>query len=108
MNGHVFTPYYGQTQAAATVAGAVNVNVNPAGRALLIQNVGTQLAFVRVKPAGVAADASATDMPIPANEQRVILKSSQNSVAQGETIVSVFATAVGSTVYVTPGDCPGI
>ena len=108
MNGHRFTPYYGQTVSAASLAGAVNVNVNPAASSLLLTNVGNQLVFVRVKPAGVAADATVADLPLPAGAQRVIQKSAQPSAAQGETIVSIFGTAAGSTIYVTPGDSPGV
>lgn len=107
MNGHAFTPYYGSTVSAASAAGAVNVTTLARARALLLTNVGTQLVFVRVKPSGVAADASAADLPLPAGAQRVILKSSEPGV-NGEVTVSIFSAAVGSTIYVTPGECPGI
>ena len=100
-----FFPHYGQTVAAATIAGAVNVNVPAAAKQLLLTNVGTVLAFVRVKPSGVAADATAADLPLPAGSQRIISKDGgDGSAANGQTIVSVFSTGAGSTVYVTPGE----
>jgi hypothetical protein len=97
-----FAPLYGQTQAAATIAGAVNVNVPSGPKQLLLTNVGTVLAFVRVKPNGVAADASATDLPLPAGAQRII---SKEDGGNGQAVVvSVFSSGAGSTVYVTPGE----
>lgn len=100
-----FNPHYGATVAAATVAGAVNVNVPAAAKNLLLVNVGSQLAFIRVKPSGVAADASAADMPLPAGGSRVITKDGGNpGSSDGQTVVSVFAAAAGSTVYVCPGE----
>lgn len=99
-----FTPFYGATVAVATLAGAATANVPPAARALRILNVGTQLAFVRVRPAGSVADATAADLPVAAGTEIVILKNAQPSAAQGETVVSVFAAAAGSTVYITPGE----
>lgn len=108
MNGHTFTPYYGQTVSAASLAGAANVTVSPSARALLLTNVGSQLVFIRVKPSTAIADATAADMPLPAGTQRVILKSSQPSGSLGETTVSIFGTGAGSTIYVTPGEVPGV
>lgn len=94
-----FCPAYGRTVAAATINGAVNVTVPTDSRQILLVNVGTQLVFVRVKPQGVTADATAADMPLAAGASRVITKDPQS---QG--VVSIAATAVGSTVYVCPGD----
>lgn len=108
MHGHKFTPYYGGTVSAASSAGVANISVYARARAILLTNVGTQLVFVRVKPSGVATDASAVDLPLPAGTQRVILKSQQDSVAQGETVVSIFGTGAGSTIYATPGECPDV
>lgn len=100
-----FAPHYGATVAAVTAAGVVNVNVPAGDKQLLLTNVGTVLAFVRVKPSGVVTDASATDMPLPAGTQRIITKDGGDpDPAQGQTVVSVFAAGVGSTVYVTPGE----
>lgn len=97
-----FSPQYGQTQAAVTIAGAVNVNVPASPKQLLLTNVGTVLAFVRVKPSGVAADASANDLPLPAGAQRIISK--EDGGTGPAVVVSVFASGAGSTVYVTPGE----
>lgn len=105
MSNIEFTPHYGATVNAASLAGVANVNVPPSARALLLTNVGTQLVFVRVKPNGSAADASALDMPLPANSQRVILKDASPGNF-GESVVSIFGTAAGSVIYVTPGVSP--
>lgn len=100
-----FSPQYGQTQAAATIAGVVNVNVPPGSKQLLLVNVGTVLAFIRVKPNGVATDATAADLPLPAGASRVISKDGGNTDAgTGQSIVSVFSSGAGSTVYVMPGE----
>lgn len=99
-----FTPHYGQTQAVATAAGAVNATVPAGANQLLLTNVGTVLAFVRVKPNGSSADASAADMPLPAGAQRIISKHGDIDAAYGQTVVSVFAAGAGSTVYITPGE----
>lgn len=100
-------PYYGATQAAATIAGVVNVTVPSIAKQVLLENVGTVLAFVRVKPNGSAVDASATDLPLPAGRGRVITKDGGDFGTQdGQTVVSVFSSGAGSTVYVTP--CEGL
>lgn len=95
-----FTPQYGATKTAATAAGAVNVTVSQDPKNLLIYNDGTGPVFVRVKPVGVATDASVADMPIPTKTTRVISKDPQS-----QNIVSVFSPggAVGN-VYICPGD----
>lgn len=100
-----FTPQYGATVNAASLAGVANVTVPTGARALLLTNVGNQLVFVRVKPNGSALDASALDMPLPANTQRAILKDSLIG-SNGESIVSIFGTGAGSVIYVTPGISP--
>lgn len=107
MYGHQFTPYYGSTVSVASLAGAANVTTLGRARALLLTNVGTQLVFVRVKPNGVSANATVADLPLPAGAQRVVLKNSDPG-SDGETVVGIFGTAVGSTIYVTPGECPGL
>jgi hypothetical protein len=101
-----FNPQYGKTQAAPTAAGAVNLTFDNIGtKQLLLTNVGTVLAFVRVKPNGVATDASAADLPLPAGSQRIITRDAGNqSNDNQQMIVSVFASGAGSTVYVTPGE----
>lgn len=99
-----FAPQYGQTQTVATAAGAVNVNVPAAARQLLIVNMATGVVMVRVKPSGVAIDASATDMPLaPNGGTRVISKDSSSSSAAD--VVSVFSPggALGN-VFVCPGE----
>lgn len=95
-----FTPQYGATQAAATAAGAVNVNVSQGCKNLLVYNDATGVVFVRVKPNGIAADATVADMPLGSKASRVI---SKDPNSQG--VVSVFSPggALG-TVYVTPGE----
>lgn len=98
-----FTPHYGSTVSATSSAGATSVNVQPGARALLITNVGTRLVFVRVRNASAPGTASAADLPIPANTQRVIAKASADSVANGESVVSIFSDGAGSTVYITSG-----
>ena len=108
MSDIAFTPYYGATVNAASSAGVANVTTLARARALLLTNVGTQLVFIRVKPNGSATDASATDMPLPAGSQTVILKSSEPGALAGETVVSIFGTGAGSTIYVTPGEAPGL
>lgn len=108
MNRAPFNPYYGSTVAAATVAGVVNVTVPSIAKQLLLENVGTVLAFVRVKPNGSALDASATDMPLPPGRGRIITKDGGDyGVADGQVTVSIFAAGAGSTVYVTPGEGMG-
>lgn len=100
-----FAPAYGQTQAAATAAGAVNLTFTGIQtKQFLLVNVGTVLAFVRVKPSGNATDASATDMPLPAGGSRVISSDPSNPSSGVQTIVSVFSSGAGSTVYVCPGE----
>jgi hypothetical protein len=108
MHGQQFTPYYGQTVSVASAAGAVAVSVASRARALLLTNVGTQLVFVRVRAPGATTNASATDLPLPAGSQRVVLKGADPmGGTDGETSVSIFGTAAGSTIYVTPGEVPG-
>jgi len=96
-----FQPQYGKTKTATTLAGAVNVTVDASPKQLLLENVGTVLAFIRVKPNGDATDASANDMPLPAGRGRVISKD------DSQTVVSVFSSGAGSTVYITPGEGRG-
>jgi hypothetical protein len=97
-----FFPYYGQTQSIATVSGAENSAALPAeSRQVLLANVGTALAFIRYKPDGVTADATAADMPLPAGSTRIISKDRRAG------IISVFAAATGSTIYVCPGEGTG-
>lgn len=102
-----FQPRYGATVAAVTAAAAVNVNVPASSQQLLIYNDGTAAVFIRVKPAGNAADATVADMPLASKATRIISKdgSQMDGSALGQTVVSVFSPggAVGS-VYVCPGD----
>lgn len=104
MNGCPFNPSYGQTLTLATAAGAANGAVPPAAPQLLIVNMSTGIVFVRVKPNGVAADATITDLPIAPNGTRIITKDSNPSATNGQTVVSVFSPggALGN-VYVCPG-----
>lgn len=109
MHGLSFTPYYGQTVSIASSAGNGAAAVASRARALLIQNVGTQLVFVRVRPPGNSSNATTADLPIPSNTQRVVLKGADPmGGSDGETSVSIFGTAVGSTIYITPGEVPGL
>jgi hypothetical protein len=109
MYGFNFTPYYGQTTSAASSAGNSTLAVAPRARAVLLTNVGTQLVFVRVRAPGATANASATDLPLPAGSQQVILKGADPmGGSDGETSISIFGTAVGSTIYATPGEVPGL
>jgi hypothetical protein len=96
-----FFPQYGQTQTLATAAGAANANVPATPLQLLIVNMATGIVFVRVKPNGVAADASATDMPVAPNGGTRVISKDPNS----SNVVSVFSPggALGN-VYVCPGD----
>ena len=98
-----FTPQYGATVTIATAAAAVNANVSPQPKNLLLYNDATGVVFVRVKPSGVNADATVADMPIPAKGTRLISKD-----PQGQNIVSVFSPggALGN-VYACPGDGNG-
>ncbi|MCA3151816.1 MAG: hypothetical protein ING77_11620 [Rhodocyclaceae bacterium] len=102
-----FQPQYGATVAAVTAAAAVNVNVSAAVKNLLIVNAATGIVFIRVKPSGVAADASVTDMPLLPNQSRVISKDGGHDQGSslGQTVVSVFSPggALG-TVWVCPGE----
>lgn len=105
MNHNPFFPAYGKTVSVATSAGVGNVTVPADARQLLLQNVGTVTAWVRVKPAGVSTDASASDLPLPAGASMVISKDGGNpGTGDGQTTVSVYSTGAGSTVYITPGD----
>lgn len=99
-----FTPQYGATATIATAAAAVNANLSGASQ-LLIYNDATGPVFVRVKPSGVAADASITDMPLASKASRVISKDRNNASAAGVVVVSVFSPggALGN-VYVCPGE----
>ena len=108
MHGQQFTPYYGQTVNAASLNGVVAVSVPSRARALLLTNVGNQLVFVRVRAPGAAVNASVADLPLPAGSQRVVLKGADPmGGTDGETSVSIFGTAAGSTIYVTPGEALG-
>lgn len=108
MFGQQFTPYYNQTTSAASAAGTVAVTTSSRAQALLLTNVGNQLVFVRVRSPGSTAVASAADLPLPANSQRVVMKAADPmGGADGETSVSIFGTGAGSTIYVTPGEVPG-
>lgn len=102
-----FQPRPGATITLATAAAAVNGAVPASANQLLIYNDGTGVVFVRVKPAGNAADATASDTPIPSKGTRVISKDGSNmdGSANGQVTVSVFSPggAVGN-VYVTPGE----
>ena len=105
MQDQPFIPHYGQTQAAVTIAGVVNVNVPSIDKQILLENVGTVLAFVRVKPNGSVVDASAVDMPLPPGRGRIISKDGGDyGTADGQTVISIFAAGAGSTVDVTPGE----
>jgi hypothetical protein len=109
MHGHQFTPYYRQTVSVASSAGNGAVTVGTRGKALLLTNVGTQLVFVRVRPSGDTSNAAATDLPLPANTQRVVLRDGDPmGGTDGESSISIFCAAVGSTIYVTPGESPGV
>jgi hypothetical protein len=104
MHAAPFNPSYGNTVTLATAAGAVNGNLPPASPQVLFVNMGTGVVFVRIKPNGVATDASAADCPIPPNGSRVLTKDSNPSPTNGQTVVSVFSPggAVGN-VYACPG-----
>jgi hypothetical protein len=95
-----FFPQYGACVALATAAGAVNASLQPNPKQVLVYNDGTGPVFVRIKPGGVATDASLTDMPLASKASRVISKDPQS-----QNIISVFSPggAVG-TVYAIPGD----
>lgn len=106
MNNAPFNPNYGATVAAATAAGAVNVNVPAIAKNLLIVNMATGIVFIRVKPNGSAGDATAADMPLAPNASRVITKDGGDPGTQdGQTVVSVFSPggALG-TVHICPGE----
>lgn len=102
-----FTPQYGATAAMVTAAAATNGNVPASAKNLLLVNASTGLVFVRVKPSGVAADATVADMPLRAGESRIISKDGghDHGSALGQTVVSVFSPggALG-TVYACPGE----
>ena len=102
-----FTPQYGATVNIVTAAAAVNGNVPASAKNLLIVNASTGIVFVRVKPSGVAADATVADMPLRASESRIISKDGghDQGSTMGQTVVSVFSPggALGS-VYVCPGE----
>jgi hypothetical protein len=102
-----FNPYYGRTVSVASTAGAVQTTIEPVGKQLLLTNVGTVLCFVRIRPNGNTTVASVADLPLPANSQRIITRSGNDSVSQGEVTVDVFSTGAGSTVYITPGEGVG-
>lgn len=106
MQNQPFAPYYGQTQAAASVVGATVITGLPAqAKQLLIQNVGAVLCFFKMNTAGDTTNASAADLPIAPGQSRVITKDGGNpGVADGQTRASIFSTGIGSTVYVTPGE----
>lgn len=95
-----FMPQYGATKVVATAVSAVNTTVSADPKNLLIYNDGTAAVFIRVKPNGVSADATAADMPVASKGSRVITKDPNAS-----TTVSVFSPggAVGN-VYICPGD----
>lgn len=101
-----FTPYPGQTRSVASAAGVATINLSDStGPQLLIVNSGTQLVHVRVTTPDLNAAATAEDMPILPNTSRVITREVLNGPPNDrQTRISVFAGAVGSTVYVTPGD----
>ena len=102
-----FTPQYGATVAIATAAAAVNANIPASAGNVLLVNDATGIVFVRIKPSGVAADASVTDMPMLPKSTRLITKDGgpDQGSSQGQTVVSVFSPggALG-TVYACPGE----
>lgn len=102
-----FAPYYGQTQAAVSAAGAT-VFANPVpsnARQLLLQNVGTVLCHFKMNTAGDTSNATAADLPILPGKSVVITKDGGNyGTADGQTRASIFSSGAGSTVYLTPGD----
>lgn len=107
MYGFNFTPYYNQTSSVASSAGLGTLAVPSRAPAILLTNVGTQLVFARVRSPSGAENASAADLPLPAGTQRVILKGADPmGGTAGETVISIFGTGVGSTIYATPGEVP--
>ena len=108
MYGQQFTPHYGQTTSVASSAGNGTLAVPARARAVLLTNVGNQLVFARMRSPGGTQNASATDLPLPAGTQRVILKSADPmGGTDGEVTISIFGTGAGSTIYATPGEVPG-
>ncbi len=109
MTKQPFAPIPGATLSVATVAGAAAIpNINPDGEQLLIVNAGTQLVQVRLTRANDSANATAADLPILPNTSRVITRELfVGPRTEWFTRLSVFAGAVGSTVYVTPGNGMG-
>lgn len=95
-----FSPKYGATVTIATAAAAVNATISANERQVLVYNDGSAAVFVRVKPSGVAADATVADVPVPSKQTRILTKDPQS-----QNIVSVFSPggAVGN-VYATPGE----
>lgn len=99
------SPAYGQTQSAVVSGAGAITGLNPASKQLMLTNVGTQVIFVRVTRGGDSTAATAADCPVMANSQVVISKSDVGlDSTDGLSRLAYFATAAGSTLYVTPGE----
>lgn len=106
MNRHPFFPRNGSTQTAAVTGAAAFTNLAASDQQVLISNVGTQVLFVKVNPAGDTSAASAADCPVLPNSYLIISKDGNHTAgsAQGQTRLSYFAAAIGSQIFVTTGN----
>lgn len=106
MNRHPFFPRNGSTQTAAVTGEGAFTGLASSDQQVLVSNVGTQVLFVKVNPSGDTSAASATDCPVLPNSYLIISKDGNHTFgsALGQTRLSYFAAAPGSTIYVTTGN----
>jgi len=94
----------GTVSVAATAVTANSPAFDSQSKQVLVTNVGTQLAYVRLKFAGNTTAATGADVPILPNSKLLLTKAG-GAPDGGETLAAVIAPGgAGSTIYFTPGD----
>ena len=91
-----FSPHYtsGQTVSASNTAASVSI---PAGNLnILVSNLSTEVAYVRISD--VAVTATAADMVIPANQSRMLTK------RDVDVVLSHLSTVTGTTLHIIAGE----